>query len=467
MLTCKSEKSNNNSSILAIAGLALSPKSTSTKVSTAAELTVESNADYEKNTFGLVTPTTLKNWITNWNTNKPSAITGNLVVITYYPSGTYTKQYLIPKTGVKVYDWSSSVFNSSDKFAYRTSRDNGIITDPNTLPTGATTDEILQTYGIDLTKDLIVFAGASDRGAGTDASPKGSNYQTLGRAVYWLRYWGVDSKNIGLLNGALDANGDFTAEFISTDASVLSVPTKGTFSVKQLKAVDNSILVQPLENVIEFAKSATNHGVTGVTSVFLADARHNTANTAAVVNAEYEGNPSANTTGASGPALFAGRIKGSIFSPWPKVIDQTTGKYKSKTEIAALWSDLSAFNASSNSGKAGYKDGQTIVHYCRTNARSMVTGMSTFLILGKPSIFYENSFIEWSALSANNPNTTLRTLPAGHKFATDIATLTDSSTGGPVYNATATITQYSSFNINTNAVTTRKNIDEDKLYKNQ
>ncbi|TGN21120.1 sulfurtransferase [Leptospira idonii] len=364
-----------------------------------------------------------------------------------------------------MYDWTSSVFNQSDRFAYRASRDNGIITDPNTLPTGAITDEILQTYGIDPTKDLIVFAAGSDRGAGTLASPKGSVYQNLGRAVYWLRYWGVDRKNVAVLNGAIDANGDFAANYISTDSGVLSAPTKGTFSVKDAYGkLDNTVLVQPLENVINIAKNPTSHGIYGIGNVFIADARHNTTTT----DAEFTGGTVALTLGPSGAALFAGHIKGAKFTPWPQVVDQTTGKFKSKAAIAALWSDVSGFNSINPAG-TGYTSGQTILQYCRTNARSMVTGISTFLILGKPTVFYENSLIEWTALSAYHTNAALRTLPSGHKFATDTAELTESgtSTPGPVYNGAASTAQYSVFNINTNATTTRKNIDEDKAYKGQ
>jgi hypothetical protein len=114
-----------------------------------------------------------------------------------------------------------------------------------------------------------------------------------------------------------------------------------------------------------------------------------------------------------------------------------------------------------NAGKSSHSSNQTIVHYCRTNARSMVAGMSAFLILGKASIFYENSFIEWSALTANNPDSTKNTLPAGSPYATDTANLTGSLT----YLGTAA--QYSVFNINQNATTTKKNIEEDKAYKLQ
>jgi hypothetical protein len=143
------------------------------------------------------------------------------------------------------------------------------------------------------------------------------------------------------------------------------------------------------------------------------------------------------------------------------VIDQTTGKYKSKSELASLWNNIESFH-SVNAGKSSLSSNSTIVHYCRTNARSMVAGMSAFLILGKASVFYENSFIEWSALSANNPDSSKNTLPSGSKYATDSASLT-----GNLSYLSATTSQYSTFAINQNATTTKKNIEEDKLYKNQ
>ncbi len=453
--SCKANKNDEQTNLL-LAGLILN----ATKVSTAAELTTESDANYDNNNFGLVTATKLKSWIDNWAANKPTGITGNLVIL---HSGT-TGSYIKPAEGVLSFDWNTDVFRSGDRLAFRASRDNGIINDPNALPTGAITDEVLQTYGIDPTKDLLVFAARNDVGAGTLGSPRGNIYQTLHRALYWLRYWGVDRKNLAVLNGAINQNAEYAANYL-TSSSNLSTPTRGTFSVKALKGIDNSVLVQPLENVINIVKNGKSHGIFGISNdVFLADARHNGTTT----DAEFTGTPVTLTIGPSSSALFAGHIKGSKFTPWPVVIDQTTGKFKSKEAIAALWNDVNGFNSINASG-TGYKDGQTILQYCRTNARSMVTGLSTFLILGKPTIFYENSMVEWTSLSANHTNTALRTLPAGHPFATDTNELTESgsNTPGPVYNTSASLIQYSSYNINTSATTTRKNLDEDKLYKIQ
>ncbi len=441
--------------------------STTVKTSVASELSSVSKSNYDENTFGLVTSTQVKSWIDNWQNNKPAGITGNLIIVLFYPTGTYTKQYLKPATGVLVFDWTSSVYSSTDRFAYRANRYNGLLKDPNALPTGAITDEVLQTFGIDPTKDLIVFAAGSDRGAGTAASPKGNVYFNTGRSLYWLRSWGVAKENLAILNGAIDANNDFTSTYLSTDSSVLSTPTKGTFSVKQLRATDNSILVQPLENIIAFAKNPNSHGVAGVGVPFIADARYNTSNSAAATNSEYIGTPAANTTGPSAGALFAGHVKTARFTPWPTVIDQTTGKFKPKAQIDALWADTSTWYSGNASGD-GVKSTNTIVSYCRTNARSMVSGLSAFLISGHPVVFYENSMIEWTALSGNHPTSSLRTLPSGHIFATDTAELTESTPGnGPVFNTAGNISQYSVFEINTSATTTKLNIDEDKAYKLQ
>jgi len=416
---------------------------------------------FSENEFGLVTATKLRSWIDNWPANRPSGITGNLVVVLYYPSGSYTKKYLLPSQGVFVYDWTSSVYNQTDRFAYRTNRNNGLIKDPNALPTGATTDSILQTFGIDPTRDLVVFALGSDPNPGTSSSPKGSGYMFTGRSLYWLRAWGVAKENLALLNGAIDANQDFPASYPTTDAGNLSVPTRSNFSVKQLRARDNFVLTQSIEDIIDLIKNPSSHSVVGVGRPFFADARYNESRS----DSEYLGNPSTNTGGQSGPALFAGHIKTARFTPWPSVIDQTTGKFKSKAAIDALWANTNGWYSGNSQGD-GVGQEHTIVSYCRTNARSMVSGLSAFLISGLPVVFYENSMIEWTALSANHPNETLRTLPAGQRFAVDSADLTESSPGnGPVYNSSATTTQYSSFEINRNATTSKLNLIEDRAYK--
>lgn len=52
-----------------------------------AELATLSNADYNLNESGLITGTKLSRFLSNWNTNKPSYVFGNLIVFQVQTSG--------------------------------------------------------------------------------------------------------------------------------------------------------------------------------------------------------------------------------------------------------------------------------------------------------------------------------------------------------------------------------------------
>ncbi|AOP34491.1 hypothetical protein A0128_11915 [Leptospira tipperaryensis] len=458
--TCKPSEKKDDTLLLAIAGIIAN----GVKVNTAAELAVESNDNYDNNEFGLVTATTIKRWKTNWAGQKPASITGNLIILQSTQTPTAGQEFIKPSSGVYVYSWPNG---GGTDINFRQKRNNGLFENVQTgLPDGARTDAFLKLYRIDLSKDLVVFAAGTDAGAGTSASPKGATYQTLGRGLYWLRYWGADAKHVAVLDGPIDTQ--FSAAELTASGTESSPPNDGTYSVKNLRNVDNSVLVQPVENIIKIVRNPNSHGVTGLTSsVFIADARHNTTSTEREFVGTADGTNAAEVE-AGKKALTEGHLKGAFFAPWLQVIDQTTGRFRSKAAIAALWSNPAGWGHAENGSVSGYQQGQTYLHYCRTNARSMVTGISTFVILGRPSVFYENSFIEWNGLSANHPDPTKRTLPAGSPFATDTTDLTAStagSGGGPTFNA-ANAANYKAV-VNPNATTSRQTLIDDWNYKIQ
>ncbi|WP_411823460.1 hypothetical protein [Leptospira sp. 'Mane'] len=462
---CKKDKDDKTGLLVLAAILA-----NGTKVNSAADLTSESADNYDDNNYGLVTATTLRKWIANWAGTKPSGITGNLVILQSNTAGTGT-EYIKPATGVYVYDWNGG---GGTDVNFRQERNTGLTYVPTGLPDGARTDAFLKLYNIDLTKDLVVFAAGTDSGTGTGgtagngfsadlpSSPKGAIYQTTGRGLYWLRYWGADKKNVAILDG--DIKTQFSASELIASGGQSSPPNNGSFSVKSFSKVDNSVLAQPVENIISLVKAGGNSTITGFTgSVFIADARFNTT----AASNEFAGVASAtgvteyNTGGvtAQNKSAIEGHIKGANFIPWPKFINQTTGRFKTKAEILALWKDITW--QSDNAGKSGYKDGQVILQYCRTNARSMITGMSTFIIIGKPTAFYENSWIEWSSLTSTSSGK--QNLPSGSQFATDTADLTESLQ----FNGTGVVANYSNLKVNASATTSKQIQIDDLSYKNQ
>lgn len=459
---CKPSEEKNDNNLLFAAAIAAG--FSGVRTNGAVDLAVASKDNYDDNEFGLVTATTIKRWRTDWANQKPASITGNLIILQSSQGATVGQEFIKPTAGVYVYDWPNG---GGTDINFRQKRNNGLFENVQTgLPDGERTDRFLTLYGIDLSKDLVVFAAGKDTNAGTAASPKGSTYQTLGRGLYWLRYWGAEANHVAVLDGPIDTQ--FSAAELTAVGTESTPPNNGTFSVKSFKNVDNSVLVQPVENVIKIVRNPNAHGVTGLTSsVFISDARHNTTST----EREFVGTADGTNAGeveVGKKALTEGHLKGAFFAPWLQVVDQATGRFKSKAAIAALWNTPNGWGHAENASASGYQEGQTFLHYCRTNARSMVTGLSTFVILGKPTVFYENSFIEWNGLSANHPDPAKRTLPADSPFATDTADLTVSTGGtggGPTFNA-ANAANYKTV-VNPNATTSRQTLIDDWAYKNE
>lgn len=195
------------------------------KSSTASQIVVNSPAmlaqvsadDYNQNVNGLITAATLKRWKDDWTNQRPAGITGKLVIIqvTAGPAGA---EYIKPN-GSNVFTYLSP---GSEWTQVRT---NGVIETIQVVPDGAQMDGIFKKYNIDPTKDMIVVA------MGTGST---GNAMSQGRVWYALRYWGVDKKNIAILNGGnqwLNGNGLAAEDF---QAAASAAPNNGVFSVRQL-----------------------------------------------------------------------------------------------------------------------------------------------------------------------------------------------------------------------------------------
>lgn len=145
---------------------------------------------------------------------------------------------------------------------------------------------------------------------------------------------------------------------------------------------------------------------------------------------------------------FEGRLKGANSIPWPQFLDTADNGFRFFPKATVK----NTFDT-----QAEYTPGQLTIQYCRTNMRSMVTGIVANVILGYPTRFHDTSFIEWSHLSYG-PTPLTRVLPETSAFRTDLANLTEHAdvtgytpggslegitingwTAGPNYNADADI----------------------------
>jgi thiosulfate/3-mercaptopyruvate sulfurtransferase len=486
---CETKKNNNNNTF--IAGLALlSSKSNSIKVNNVTDLTNESKDNYDENTSGLITGSTLAKWVTSWKANKPSNISGKLVILQTDSanriSGDVNSPYIKedPSNGVYVYLLDDYQTTGTTQFRFNQARDSGLFkSSVRYQANGAFVDEWLKTFGINPTTDLIVFAvgtggvtlasGASStagttQGTGFAAKATGAGpVQDISRGYYWLRYWGVESKNLAILNGNIRTN------FAPSNLSLLSttrsaIPnSNNNFSVKQIR-IDNTALTLGLEDIYEIAKANLNaSNVTGITSSqFLVDARPEAqflgnVTTIAGVNAntyyittswEFSGAPNASASPAQKFVSFEGGIKGAVAFPWVDLLTNSdTGfQFLSKSALKTIFTNK------------GYTIGKTVISQCRTNFEAQVNGFAALNILGYPTAYYDGSLVEWTSLVAGHPSSSINTISSSFKWRTD----SDSVSRILWYNGSSSdITRVQTAIVNSSATTTKQFIIEDKAYK--
>lgn len=410
------------------------------RVNAAEELAVPSADDYDTNTFGLVTHSTVNRWVQDWPNRKPPGIYGKLFLFQVQTGATPSGTYVFPKTGsgVKVH-----LLADASSFFGQT-RNNGVLDTETMVPSGSRIDTFLKQYGIDLQTDLVIFAADT---------PTAGNLQQSLRGWYALRYWGAPAKSLAILNGAVSyhaAVGNFFASAIPS-----AIDPSGGKGVQSL-LTDNTILQATLADVIHIVKGGSTNfeEVTPIPGggVFLLDARS---------VAEYSGNASS-TAGAEGkicatpPCVtpIEGHIKGAVNLPYADLLTDTTTsfQFKTKAQIGTIFAN------------AGYSTGQTVITYCRTNVRSTITGFAAISILGVPTRYYDGSWIEWGSLASDTravaDDQKWSNLPAVSPWRTSQVALTENLTFNPDANvAKSNFSTSQSFSKHSNA-----SIREDKNY---
>lgn len=430
-----------------------------------AALAQASAENYDDNTNGIVTGATLKRWLADWANQRPAGITGKLVVlqVSTGPSGA---EYVKPD-GVNVFTYLSP---SSE---WIQTRSNGVIETQSMVPDGATMDALMKKYNIDPSRDMIVVS------MGTGST---SNAMGQGRIWYALRYWGVEASHLALLNGGhqwLRTDSMATADFVAT-ASV--APNSGSFTVKNM-LVDNTQLQATVQDLLAFLPG-TDRNVT-TDGAFLWDARSISQYSAGVI-VERSEDTDPNTAGSQActgayctPTDAAnykwtfqnggsrqGHPNGAVQLQYTHMLDATKGfAYKPKAVLAAYLTGapdatgigfVDGSNTAVGSGNA-YQAGDIVYVYCETTFRAMITGITSAVILGNPTRFYDGAMVEWNSLSyiADLSGSTI--LPANSPWRTDVKSyFRPAMSSADVQKRTIT---------NAYANSTNKVVDSDKGYK--
>jgi 3-mercaptopyruvate sulfurtransferase SseA len=398
-------------------------------VNTPAAIAQVSADDYEQNVNGLITAATLKRWKDDWAAERAKlGLTGKLVIL-QSSAGPAGSEYIAPN-GTTVFTYLSP---SSE---WVQTRSNGVIETVSMVPDGASMDALLKKYNIDPRNDMIVAA------MGTGSNP---NAMAQGRIWYALRYWGVDKKNLALLNGGnqwINANGMSAADFTAT-ASV--APNSGTISVKSLP-IDNTQLQATIQDLLAVMPSADTNVKTD--GVFIWDARSlgqysagemvelgedtdsDTAGTQACATAYCApANPNNYMWTFQNGGSRQGHPFGTLQLQYTRMLDATKGyAYRPKSELANMLNGgvdaagLGFVGADYQLVGAGngYQEGDTIYAYCETTFRAMITGVASAVILGKPTRFYDGAMVEWSSLSHLMDKNGDYILPSDSPWRTDV-----------------------------------------------
>ncbi|MHB9102006.1 MAG: hypothetical protein ACYC2E_10875 [Sulfuricella sp.] len=443
-----------------------STTSSAIKVSSAADIAIESSADYNDNVYGLITGPTLKRWKNDWVNQRPAGITGKLVILqvtageTGYEyiktNGTSAMTYLAPTA-----EWTMT-------------RSNGVISTSSMVLDGPSMDAQLKKYDIDPQNDMIVIA------TGTGS---GGNIMGQGRAWYALRYWGIDAKNLAILNGgnkwqadsSLGAGAMAAADFSTT---VATPPATGLKSVKSL-SIDNTALQATVGDVMTglptYDTNVKNDGI------FLWDARTITQYSAGQKREKQDGaGTSVCATGAyCDPATGydymtsfqnggsrQGHPFGAIDLNFTNLLDASKGySFKSKAELASYMNgevDASGYGMVDGSyqlvgaGNA-YQAGDTVITYCETSFRAMITGIASGVILGHPTRIYDGAMIEWNSLSYLKDLLNNYILPENSPWRTDVKSFYRVASSSPLVALRKIIDPFAA---NANDI-----INEDKAYK--
>jgi len=416
----------------------------SIKLNTPADITDVSADNYDSNIHGLITGATLKRWKDDWINQRPAGITGKLVILqvttgeqvpvvpaTVPPTTTCTGGYcyIAPPAGsLNVVSYLAAASE------WIMTRSNGVISTPSLILDGPSIDAELNKYGIDPVNDMIVIAqGTASTG----------NVMSQGRAWLALHYWGVDAKHLAILNGGnkwqSDSGAMTAADFSATAATPPSLPA-GTYSVKNLPN-DNTSLVATVRDMLAVVP-ATDTSMKG-TGVFLWDARTITQFSAGLKRELNDGAtvcPAglAYCDAASGYSYMLsfqnsgsrqGHPNGATDLNFANLLDSTQGySFKPKTELVNYLNgvtDASGFgmvDGSYNLVGAGnaYQPGDTVITFCETSYRAMITGIASGVILGHPTRIYDGAMIEWNSLSNLQDATGNNILPANSPWRTDV-----------------------------------------------
>lgn len=398
------------------------------------EMTNRSARFYRNNKWGLVTPATVKGWLDDWPANKPAHIKGRLFVMQMgqvFP-GDDAHNYL------KHDDVNTFTFDRTDACAdVGYVRNDGVSIIANAAFSGEYMDMAFMSYGIDITKDMILLI----LGPGDPEILAGAT-----RSWYHLSYWGVPPKQIAVMSGSAayhfhpDINDDVGSLDDMFVAGESVMPMNGTVSIREIRR-DGTILQASMYEMMELA--AHNND-----DAFILDAR--AASEYGVPNGKAS-KAETLTCGASGTeqcyTAFEGHIRNAhllthtdLLVTDDEVVDLNGDGVVNSGD--ASYSVRPIPELEQIFAAAGYEVGDTLYTYCRTGTRATVPTFIASAVLAYPARMYDGSWIQWGKMAAVADQTGNLLLPPDSPWRTDVDTYsvvskvrnkTDGSTSSSAY----------------------------------
>ena len=340
--------------------------------------------NYDAKTSGIISASTLANYIEDWKNNRPANVTGRLVI--FQAGDTSDHKFL------KHDDQNVLVFQIPEGGACDPSymRHDGIANVPGALLDGMHVDGMINMFGIDPEKDYVVFAVG--KGATT--------MREVVRSWWVLHYWGWSSERLAFLSGSVtyDFSASETLSKYLVDAPTPPLDPED-YTKYSMRTVNNlrSDLQIYIADMMKIASAEDQSGY------FIADARG---------TAEYTAEKSSRTADKNcGPnhneqcySPMQGHIRGAVDLPYTDLLvmdDQTkdiTGdgivdkndasfKFRSPAELYEIFSHK------------GYKKGDKVITYCRTGRKATVTAITAYAALNYPVAMYDGSWIQWGEMA--------------------------------------------------------------------
>jgi 3-mercaptopyruvate sulfurtransferase SseA len=314
------------------------------------------------------------------------------------------------------------------------------------MVSGENIDRNINTFQINPEKDFVVVAVAEGSTA----------IREITRTWWSMIYWGWDMNRIAFLNGSVAYNFSDKKEYLVAQPSAMP-KQEHTYHISTLKT-DRTALHLYIDEMKEIAKKEDKTGY------FILDARG---------TGEYSGSKKSKSVNKTcGPShdkqcytAYKGHIKGAVDFPYTDILIMDDGtkdlnndgkidkhdasfKFKSYDALTALYA------------QKGYKEGDTVIAYCRTGRKSTLSALTATTVLGYPYRMYDGSWIQWGMMAHADDTNGTTIVPEASSVRTD----TDVYSVIHGYNNPIDVNPASIYKIDFNATKSQKIKEEDQAY---